>query len=281
MQAVELRAGSLRLALRPDLGASIAGLWHDGVPVLRSTEPDALSGPRESACFALLPYSNRLGHRRFVWQGVEYTTMPNFESSAHSLHGVGWLRRWSVTAQDAAGVTLAYRHEPDGDWPFPFEAEQRVELAAGSLRSTLWVRNTGTRDQPMGLGWHPYFPKRPASHLEMNVGTRWNSDAWQIPTEAVAQRGLDDDVSAMALDHCFGGWSGAAHIEDACFRLRLWSTLPYAVVFTPAGKPHFCVEPVSHVNDAIHFPDPAAHGLVKLAHGQAMQAEMTLQIEPR
>ena len=33
----ELRAGELRLALRPDLGGSIAGLWCCTLPVLRST----------------------------------------------------------------------------------------------------------------------------------------------------------------------------------------------------------------------------------------------------
>ncbi len=40
--SLELRSGDLRLALRPDLGGSIAGLWLGDVPVLRSTEPDAL-----------------------------------------------------------------------------------------------------------------------------------------------------------------------------------------------------------------------------------------------
>ena len=42
----ELHAGALRLALRPDLGGSIAGLWHRDTPVLRCTEPGALEEPR-------------------------------------------------------------------------------------------------------------------------------------------------------------------------------------------------------------------------------------------
>ena len=37
--ALELRAGALRLALRPDLGGAIAGFWHDTTPILRSCEP--------------------------------------------------------------------------------------------------------------------------------------------------------------------------------------------------------------------------------------------------
>ena len=58
---LELRAGPLRLALRPDLGGSIAGLWHGDTPVLRSVEPAALAAPRKSACFPLVPYSEPPG----------------------------------------------------------------------------------------------------------------------------------------------------------------------------------------------------------------------------
>ena len=49
---VELRAGELRLALRPDLGASIAGLWQGSEPVLRSTGPALLGAyaPVAAAC---------------------------------------------------------------------------------------------------------------------------------------------------------------------------------------------------------------------------------------
>ena len=86
---VELRSGALRLALRPDLGGSVAGLWHHHVPVLRSTEPHVLERPRLGACFPLVPYSNRLGYRRFRWKGKDFSTEPNFDDSPHSLHGVG------------------------------------------------------------------------------------------------------------------------------------------------------------------------------------------------
>ena len=41
--ALELRAGELCLALRPDLGASIAGLWLGDLPVLRSVLPQPVS----------------------------------------------------------------------------------------------------------------------------------------------------------------------------------------------------------------------------------------------
>lgn len=278
--ALELQVGALRLALRPDLGGSIAGLWHGGVPVLRSTEPAALTSPREAASFALLPYSNRLGQCRFSWRGVDYETLPNFGDSPHSLHGVGWLRAWQVEAQDTHSATLRYVHLPDAHWPFAFAAEQYFELTEDSLRLRLRLSNQDLREQPVGLGWHPYFPRRAHSHLKMTLAQRWELDALKIPTHAVSQPGLDADVADLNYDHCFAGWTDAALIEDACFRLQLSSTLRHAVVYTPPDRSFFCVEPVSHVNDAIHFDAPLAHGLVALAPGASTEAAMTLRITP-
>jgi len=278
-QPLTLQVGDLRLAVRPDLGGSIAGLWHRGTPVLRCAEPELMPTPRQSACFPLVPYSNRLARRRFEWQGRQYATLPNFDGSAHSLHGVGWLRPWQVSAQSADRLELVYRHVPDGHWPFAFEARQTLLLGPRGLRADLELRNTDTVDQPAGLGWHPYFPKRPGSHLQIRVDTRWESDALQIPTHSVPQTAIDADVAQLALDHCFSGWEGPALIRDGHFALRLDSDLRHVVLFTPPGQGHFCVEPVSHVSDAIHFADPAARGLYCLPPGQTVAARMTLDVE--
>lgn len=275
---LELTAGALRLALRPDLGGSLAGLWHDGVPVLRSCEPGALEGPRQSACFPLVPYSNRLGYRRFRWHGGDYTTAPNFDDSPHSLHGVGWLRAWQVERHGADDALLVYRHAPDAHWPFAFEAQQIVRLAPDALELTLVLRNDAAVVAPAGLGWHPYFPKRARSRLHLEVAGRWDSDATQLPTRRVEQRGLDGDVAHLAFDHCFDGWQGAARLRDERFSLRLASSLTRVVVFTPPERDFFCVEPVSHVSNAIHMADPAAHGLVSLAPGAAIAASMRLDV---
>jgi len=94
----ELRAGALRLAVRPDLGGAVAGLWHGETPVLRSTEPGRLAAARDAAMFPLLPYSNRLGYRRFRWRGRDHTTRANVADSPHSLHGIGWQRPWRIVS---------------------------------------------------------------------------------------------------------------------------------------------------------------------------------------
>ncbi|NDA01296.1 MAG: hypothetical protein EBY98_06155, partial [Acidimicrobiia bacterium] len=68
-------------------------------------------------CYALLPYSNRIGHCRFDWLGSAYTTRQNFGDHPHSLHGVGWQRSWEVLAADESAITLGLTHVPDADWP--------------------------------------------------------------------------------------------------------------------------------------------------------------------
>ena len=276
---LELQAGALRLALRPDIGGSIAGLWRGDVAVLRSTPAVDLDTARRSASFPLVPYSNRLGYRRFRWLGQEHTTLPNFDAgNPHSLHGVGWQRAWAVSARSATSATLDYMHKPDHHWPFAFAAQQRFELSEDALTLHLSITNSGGMPQPVGLGWHPYFPKRSHSRLHVELSERWDSDASGLPTRRVPQPGIDGDVAHLAFDNCFEGWSGAARIRDDKLSMKLTSSLPYLVVYTPATSPYYCVEPVSHVSNAIHMAEPAAHGLRTLAPGATFEAWMKLEV---
>ncbi len=276
--SVELRAGTLRLALCPELGGSIAGLWWGDVAVLRSREAAELESSRAAASFPLVPYSGRLGYRRFRWLGRDHTTQPNFEASPHSLHGLAWQRPWSVLSASGDSAVLSLDHEGDADWPFAFAAQQRFELSPEGLELHLTVTNRAAHAQPIGLGWHPYFPKRPRSRLHVESRERWETDATGLPTRRVPHSGIDADVSHLEFDHCFEGWTGAARIRDEFLSLRLTSSLRYLVVFTPPLREYFCVEPVSHVANAIHMSDPAAHGLMTLAPGASTEAWMRLDI---
>jgi aldose 1-epimerase len=275
---VELRAGDLRLSLRPDVGGGIAGLWLGDIAVMRSREAAAIDGPRSGASFPMLPYCNRLGYCRFRWAGQDHTTRPNYDGSPHSLHGVAWLRPWSVESLSEYEAVLACEHEPDEDWPFAYSARQSITLTPGSLELRLAATNRAPQAAPMGLGWHPYFPKRARSRLHIELTHRWDSDATKLPTRRVPQPGIDADVAHLNFDHCFDGFNGAARIRDEKLSLRLSSSLTRLVVFTPQERDYFAVEPVSHVNNAIHMADPAAHGVVTLAPGATQSAWMRLDV---
>ena len=274
----ELRSGALRLAVRADFGGAIAGLWHSGTPILRSTEPARLASAHDSAMYPLVPYSNRLGYRRFRWRGKDYSTRANVAASPHSLHGLGWQRPWAIVSSSALEVVLELRHEGDADWPFAFTARQYLALDAASFSARLQLSNDADVEQPVGLGWHPYFVKRPRSRMHIELSDRWDADATLLPTRKVAQHGIDSDLSHLDFDNCFEGWRGPARIRDERFSLQLASSLPYLVVYTPQERDYFCVEPVSHVNNAIHMAEPAAHGLVAVAPGATLDAWLRLDV---
>lgn len=277
--AVELRSGALRLALRPDLGGCIAGLWFDTTPVLRSVEPAGLQSARLAGSYPLLPYSNRIADGRFGWRGRQYQLPLN--DPPHALHGVGLAAPWRIEQADESEVRLLLEQPAGEAWPFAFEARQRFVLSPDALRCEMSVVNRAAHEAPVGLGWHPFFPKRRRSHLRAEVAGRWEMDDRKLPCARVPVSGLDADIAQLDLDHCFDGWSGQAHLHDELLALTLSSSLRHLVVYTPRGKGDYAVEPVSHVNNAINQAEPAALGLVALAPGAAASAWMTLEIRPQ
>jgi aldose 1-epimerase len=221
-----------------------------------------------SGCYPLVPYSNRLGYRRFRWLGRTTPPQPNFDDSPHSVHGVAWQRPWRWQSQrEHTTPSCAAARGPDATGPSPSTARQRFVLTPDGAGTCTWPSPTPRAPQPVGLGWHPYFPKRARSRLHIELTDRWDSDASGLPTRKVPQPGIDADVAHLAFDHCFEGWRARRASATRSCRCKLTSSLPYLVVFTPETKDYYCVEPVSHVSNAIHMADPAAHGLRTLAPG--------------
>ena len=67
---------------------------------------------------------------------------------------------------------------------------------------------------------------------------------------------------------------------DERLRVSITSSLPYLVVYTPPQQDYFCVEPVSHVPNAIHMSEPARHGVRALAPGETFSAWMRVDVSP-
>lgn len=275
----ELRSAPLRLVVRPDLGGSVAGFWHRDLPIWRSDAGGSLTDVADSACFPLLPYSNRIGLRRFRWLGRDYELRPNFAGSPHTLHGVGWQRPWDVVAQEPGSLTLELRHDADDDWPFSFAARQGFALTPQALTLTLDITNTDRVAQPMGLGWHPYFTNCGTARLQIDVTHRWECDATLLPTRRVVQPAIDARVDELEFDNAFDGWRSPALVHDGPLRMRLTSSLDRVVLYTPRGADAFCVEPVSHVNNAIQSEEPAARGIIALEPGASTSAWLRVDVD--
>ncbi len=294
METITLRAGPLGVVLVPEAGGALGRFWSEaaGAPVelLRPAPPEAVArgDPWSMASFPLVPWSNRIRRGRFVFGGRAVAL--DLPPGPHALHGLGFRSAWTVVERTAALAHLEHRYG-GGAWPWAYRAAQRVALTPAGLTLELAVTNAGDAAMPVGLGWHPYFPRTRETSLVARVAAVWLTDAEVMPVALAAlppawepSAGLR--VDQVALDNVLVGWDGVAEIAwpERRARLRLVAeSLGCLVVYTPPGRSFFCAEPVSHVTDAFNLaaagrPDT---GLRVVAPGETARVALTLTPELR
>lgn len=282
--ALTLRCDDLWCELKPALGGCITGMWMGDVPVLRSTRAAGLHSVRQSGSYPLVPFSNRVGHASLLWQGTDHPLVKNFEPEPHAIHGVGWERPWEVLDSSDTFALLSYEHRADTSWPFDFDSSQAFKISADALEMTLSITNQSVVSAPVGLGWHPYFARRPGSKVTFSAEGRWEMGDDKLPTHRDTTAGLDADCSTLTVDHCFDGWRGYLHLRDALLHTRVSSNLTRLVVYAKPERDNIAIEPVSHVNNAVHLMARTGAtaeelGLVILQPGETFSCEMRIDVE--
>jgi aldose 1-epimerase len=279
---IRLESEGVLCAIEPQLGGCIAGLWLDGVPVLRSTR-EPLASARQSGSYPLVPFSNRIERATLRWQGTSHPLVNNNAPEPHAIHGVGWQRPWTVLDSDDSFAMLAYEHRADAAWPFAFDSSQTLRLRGKALELTLALTNQSPEPAPVGLGWHPYFIKRPGSRIAFQATGRWEMGPDKLPTTRSPAPGLDADCASLDVDHCFDGWNGVVSLRDELLHTTIRSNLRRLVVFTNGSRDTIAIEPVSHVNNATNLvaagADADALGLHTLQPGETLTAQMSIEVE--
>lgn len=292
---LELRAGPARVVLAPDVGGAIVACEWNGEPVLRPTPTDALAagdGQRFS-CFPLVPFSNRIAGATLRWQGRTYPLQRFVPEVPHAIHGNGWRRTWRVLEREPARATLELVHDAAGDqareWPFPYRAEQRFEVADNALTMTLAIENVGDTPFPFGLGWHPYFPRATATVLGFDADAVWLTDPTMLPTQlepvpAQWSFALPRAIADTALDHCFVGWRRPATLHWPGQSLRATIDADVActhlIVYVPPERDYLAIEPVTHMPDAFNRADSGQRdtGTRVLAPGARFSCTMHVSV---
>lgn len=293
---ITLRSPSAECAVAPAAGGSIARFAATfcgrRIDLLRPAPPDAVAAgdPRRMGSFPLVPFSNRIRGGRFRFAGREVALPLNSPPMPHAIHGLGFQAPWRAVSEGAAALAIEHRHE-GGAWPYPYVARQSFVLGPGGLTVAIEVENTGREAMPLGIGWHPYFPRTPRARLTAKVAGMWQTDAEVMPVtlaDPPATHRLDGGVrpEAVAMDNCFTGWDGRAAIEWPEWNARLSLTADplfrFLVVFTPPGRDFFCVEPVSNCTDAFNLAAAGRDdtGMIALSPGRSLRGAITLKPEP-
>ena len=283
---VTIERNGFRLILLPGLGGSIRSFTWRGRDILFPAPAPPPSSPLETAGFPLFPFSGRIDHGRFPWNGRDIRLTPNFPPEPHTIHGQAWLGEWSVEEIDAHSAHLTYHHEA-GQWPWTYRAGQRFELHESGMKLRLELTNLSENAMPAGLGWHPYFPRGDAQ-LSAQVSGIWVADTGMIP-DRVAPLGAGSDIRALYpvsdldLDNAFTATPANAEIAWPSHGLRMTiessPELNHLVVYTPPGRDFFCVEPVSHAPNAVNSAYGSdITGLRTLASGETLSASIVLTV---
>jgi len=300
-RTVALAGGECVLQIAPHIGSAWTSLAWRGQPVLRETPAAAIAegNVRLTACYPLVPYSNRIAAARLRHAGRDHALARNFGDHPHAIHGVGWQRPWSVVDATPDRATLALTHRADTDearaaWPWPFDATHAMHLhgngQATTLTATLTIESRADEPFPFGLGWHPFFPRTPATTLAFDAGYVWRNDATCLPVERIdvpdAWSFATARTTDVVLDQVYSGWSGTATLEQPCngqrVTLRADRASSRLVVYIPEGRDVLAVEPVTHDTDAFNRRASGATdtGTRLLPPGAAFSCTMRLTVAP-
>lgn len=241
--------------------------------------------PTRSGIPILFPFPNRIRGGKFSWAGKEYQ-LPLNSNNVNAIHGFACRKPWRVVDQGtgASGAWLTGEFHGDRDaadcralWPTDYRIRVTYRLGAGVLKMEAEVSNPDARPMPFGLGYHPYFklpfaPGVSAEDCKVVVPARsfWVLEE-SLPTGEVrpvdaardlntprryAELNLDDVLTELTagtnvtVPVTCGVIEGSPGVN---LELLCSTNFREMVVFTPANRQAFCVEPYTCTTDAVNL----------------------------
>lgn len=252
------------IQVAPEHGGSILSCEYQGFPVLRpATQAYFDHGDVfETSYFPLIPYSNRIAGGQFEYLGKTIKIPLNRPDQTFPIHGNGWSRPWTVSDSSRTRIVLTLNHPGlASEWPWSFKAVQTLEIIDKIFTISLELENQDELVWPAGIGMHPFFSNSHRALVKFQSESLWLCDKDLIPTQIARtdwQGGfaVGRGISDVKLDNCFVGWGGKAEItwpdQDLSLELSASNNLPNLVVYMQPENDFFCLEPVSHINNALN-----------------------------
>lgn len=272
------------LAFAPEMGSNLLSFSVKGQEYL-------VAGDRANGVWQLLgtpilyPMPNRVRDSRFSFDGRDYIFPPN--NGPNFIHGLVRDRAWVCDppriSEEAIAVTTRCRFAPDSPayalLPIRNTLELTYTLRPDAVRFDFAVYNEDEAQRlPFGLAIHPYFAIIGArEQVRIQSPARyWMEAVDLLPTGRLLT--LDDGpvdlrqptaLSALALDDVFYGLSSrtpqAIYYDAIGTQLLLMASdlFTHTVIYTPPGRPFFCIENQSCSTDAHNL---YARGLQRAAH---------------
>lgn len=242
-------------------GAHVGSLSLDGEAVLK---PSTDGSQTHGGAAVLIPFPGRVRGGVYSFEGSRYAIPVGEDGNAR--HGFAKDLQWELSEKSTDSARLKTVLAGSG-YPVTLEVELKYSLTVSSFSTSCTVRNSGERDCPLAIGFHPYFL---AKDWRITTGKayRYELADGYFPTgrreeysfgDAGRARGSLDDVFAV---------DGQVSLEDAERSLHITrKNMPYLVVYDGkyADGVSVAVEPYTAVPDAFNN----GIGLVALHPGQS------------
>lgn len=234
----------------PEKGATVISLTRDGREYLYRDQAnlDSHERPRCGIPF-LFPIFGRLKDSRYSWKGQDYSM---------EIHGFGHTSPWTVTEQRDNALTLVLEDTPDTrrQYPFAFRVQLRFTVEDGTLSVHQTYENRGEEHMPYNYGFHPYFlaENLADARVETSAQTQVDFLAGKALPFGHGSVGIAIPQGAPEAGAAFMGVEGPTilHLKDHSVTLTHGGDFPKLVLWTQAGKPFLCVEPINGDADGLN-----------------------------
>ena len=275
---------SLEARIVPEAGSNLYSLKMGGTEVLVQPAEWGTTPSLRYGFPVLFPTPNRVRDSKFTFDGQTYT-FPSNERS-HFIHGLVHKLPWS--AGPASADAKAASMETYLDWvasqpdfklfPIKHRLSLRFTLDAHGVKLAFTVENQDTKRLPFGFAFHPWFQilgSRAETYLRVPAQKHMEAEGL-LPTGKLTDlTGTPYDLRApvslegLKLDDVYWGLTPERvpgyEARDKGIKLSLGGSpeFTHMVVYTPPGRPFFCMENQTCSTDAHNLH---AKGLEKEAH---------------
>lgn len=218
--------------------------------VLHPYDVDAMCDGAHGA--PLVPWPNRLGDGRYVFDGIEHQVALTEPVKSNAIHGFLLWRSWDAVQQADDRVVMATRLYPLMGYPFVLDVRVDYRLSDTGLTVTTTATNAGDSPCPYASGQHPYLSPGTgtidACELQFAAGFRVDTDdERQLPVGNDPVAGTPYDFAEgrqlgdFAMDYAFGdlprdsdgrAWLHLTGADGRTARVWLDETYPYLEIFT-------------------------------------------------
>jgi aldose 1-epimerase len=243
----------------------------------------------------LVPWPNRIADGSYEFDGETHQLGLSEPERRTALHGLAAWVPWTVCDHEPDRVTLEIRLLPSPGYPFHLGTRVEYSLGNDGLHVRATSTNTGDRDCPYAIGFHPYAAPAPGTTLDectLQLGARRRL----VPDERLLPIGEEDvtggdydylsarNLSGRSLDDGFCDVVPASGAADGRSWVRLagadgrtvavWADSTfgfwqlYSADLLPNGRARrgLAVEPMTAAPNAFR----SGRGLIRLRPGESV-----------